>query len=290
MARDGHEPIGSMGDDTPVGPLTKVGRPLYSYLRQQFAQVTNPPIDPLREQLVMSVRMRLGRLGNMLQEIPEHAHLIEITSPILRPHQFKALCHHPEFPSRTLRAVWRPADGDDALRQAVFELQRAATTAVADGAELVIISDRPADRHEAPIPALLAVGGVHQHLIRSGQRALCSLIVETGEVRDVHQTACLLGNGAEAIYPFLALQTVRHLAGEERAREPLDPEVAQNHYCKGIEEGLRKIMSKMGIATLDSYQARSQPSAMKVSSSIKRMANITRTSHQSSTRFRPQLD
>src|SRR5918998_6578751 len=106
MARKGHEPVGSMGDDTPVGPLTQVGRPLYSYLRQQFAQVTNPPIDPLREQLVMSVRMRLGRRGNLLRELPEHAHLLELHSPLLLAHELKALRAHAEFPSATLRAVW----------------------------------------------------------------------------------------------------------------------------------------------------------------------------------------
>ncbi|MDQ5851757.1 MAG: glutamate synthase large subunit, partial [Chloroflexota bacterium] len=253
MARDGHEPVGSMGDDTPVGPLTQVGRPLYSYLRQQFAQVTNPPIDPLREQLVMSLRMRLGRRGNILQELPEHAHLLEIHGPILLAHELQALARHPEFPSRTLRAVWNVADGEAGLRSAVARLQQEAATAVSEGAALLIISDRPDGREEAPIPALLALGGVHQHLLRSELRALCSLIVETGEARDVHQIACLIGNGAEAIHPFLALESVRHLADEERQRERLDPHTAQRNYVHAIEEGLRKIMSKMGIATLDSY-------------------------------------
>ena len=253
MARDGHEPVGSMGDDTPVGPLTQVGRPLYSYLRQQFAQVTNPPIDALRELLVMSLRMRLGRRGNILAELPEHAHLLEIRSPVLQAHELRALGHHPEFPSRTLRAVWNPADGEDGLRSAVRELQKAAAAAVDEGAALLIISDRPDERHEAPIPALLAVGGIHQHLLRTGRRSLASLVVDTGEARDVHQIACLIGNGAEAVHPFLALETVRNLANEERTREPLDPQVAQRNYVNAIEEGLRKIMSKMGIATLDSY-------------------------------------
>ena len=253
MARDGHEPVGSMGDDTPVGPLTQVGRPLYSYLRQAFAQVTNPPIDPLREKLVMSVRMRLGRRGNILEERPEHAHLLELRSPILLAHELRAVQAHPEFPSRTLRAVWQVDKGEAGLRSAVAELQRAAANAVHDGAEILIISDRPENRDELPIPALLAVGGVHQHLLRTGQRALCSIVTDTGEVRDVHQIACLIGNGAEAVHPFLALQTVWNLAHEERQREPLDPDVAQRNYVAAIDEGLRKIMSKMGIATLDSY-------------------------------------
>ena len=119
MARDGHEPVGSMGDDTPVGPLSQVGRPLYSYLRQSFAQVTNPPIDPLREKLVMSVRMRLGRRGNILEEIPEHAHLLELQGPVLLAHEFNALRNQPEFPSQTIRAVWNPAGGETALRAAL---------------------------------------------------------------------------------------------------------------------------------------------------------------------------
>ncbi len=253
MARTGHEPVGSMGDDTPVGPLTQVGRPLYPYLRQSFAQVTNPPIDPLREQLVMSVRMRLGRRGNILAERAEHAHLLEIHSPILLAHELRALSSHPEFPGKTLCAVWKPVEGEAGLRSAVANLQRAAAEAVRGGAEIIVISDRADDRAEAPIPALLAVGGVHQHLLRTGQRAQCSIVVETGEARDVHQIACLIGNGAEAVHPFLALQTVWHLADEERQREPIDSEVAQRNYVNAIEEGLRKIMSKMGIATLDSY-------------------------------------
>jgi len=253
MARDGHEPVGSMGDDTPVGPLTQMGRPLYSYLRQQFAQVTNPPIDPLREKLVMSLSMRLGKLGNLLVEEPEHAHVLELRGPILLVHELKALREHAEFPSRSLRAVWTPSGGEDGLRAALTELQEAASAAVREGAALLIISDRPDSRDEAPIPALLAVGGVHQHLLRRGQRALASIVVETGEVRDVHQIACLIGNGAEAVHPFLALETIWRLAEEERQRNPLDPETAQRNYVRAVEEGLRKIMSKMGIATLDSY-------------------------------------
>ncbi|HEY0738469.1 MAG TPA: glutamate synthase large subunit [Herpetosiphonaceae bacterium] len=255
MARDGHEPVGSMGDDTPISPLTQVGRPLFGYFRQRFAQVTNPPIDPLREKLVMSLGMMLGRVRNLLEETPEHAHLLRIERPILRAAEWEALRNLPDpaFAARTIPAVWPIAEGVDGLRNAVQQLQRAAEKATQEGIAMLFISDRDVDQEHAPIPALIAVGAVHQHLLRCGLRAKVSLLVESGEPREVHHMACLIGYGAEAIHPYLALDSVRHMAAEERQREALDPDKAERNYIAALDEGLRKILSKMGIATLDSY-------------------------------------
>ncbi len=255
MSRDGHEPVGSMGDDTPVAPLSAVGRPLYGYFRQRFAQVTNPPIDPLREKLVMSLGMSLGRVHNLLDETPEHAHMLRIERPILRAAELEALRGHadPAFGSCTIPAVWRIADGAAGLKLAVDELQHAVEHAVLDGQVIIVLSDRSVDPEYAPIPPMIAVGAAHHHLLRCGLRARASLVLDTGEPREVHHMACLVGYGAEAIHPYLALNSVRHMAEEERQREPLDPEQAELNYIAALDEGLRKILSKMGIATLDSY-------------------------------------
>ena len=255
MARDGHEPIGSMGDDTPISPLTQVGRPLYGYLRQRFAQVTNPPIDPLREKLVMSLGMMLGPIHNLLGETEQHAHLLRIERPILRGSEFAALQQHPDpsFASVTLSSVWPVSAGATGLRSAVEQLVQAAVDAVHSGSSILLISDRAVDQEHAPIPALLAVGAVHHGLLKAGLRARASVVLDSGEPREVHHMACLIGYGAEAIHPYLALATVRHMAAEERQRTPLEPEQAERNYINALDEGLRKILSKMGIATLDSY-------------------------------------
>jgi glutamate synthase (ferredoxin) len=255
MARDGHEPVGSMGDDTPISPLSQVGRPLYGYLRQRFAQVTNPPIDPLREKLVMSLNLMLGRVRNLLTETPEHAHLLRIERPILNAAEWAALQQHsdPAFRSRTIAAVWTIAEGSDGLRAAVTRLQAAAEAATREGIALLILSDRAVDREHAPIPALIAVGAVHHHLLRCGLRARVSLLLDSGEPCEVHHMACLIGYGAEAIHPYLALASVRQIAAEERQRESIDADQAESNYINALDEGLRKILSKMGIATIDSY-------------------------------------
>jgi glutamate synthase (ferredoxin) len=255
MMRDGHEPVGSMGDDTPIGSLTLTGRPLYSYFRQRFAQVTNPPIDPLRETLVMSLGMLLGPIGNLLDETAEHAHMVRIGQPILSTADFNGLLHHPDpvFASATLPAVWPIAEGTDGLQKAVSRLQKTAEQAARDGKSILVISDRTLDREHAPIPAMIAVGAVHHYLLRCGLRAKVSLVLDSGEPREVHHMACLIGYGAEAIHPYLALATVRHIAVEERQRTPIEPEQAETNYLDALDEGLRKILSKMGISTLDSY-------------------------------------
>jgi glutamate synthase (ferredoxin) len=271
MLRDGQEPVGSMGDDTPAAVFSGFGRPLYNYIKQRFAEVTNPPIDPLREAQVMSLSFALGRRGNLLEDGPGHAHLIRLASPVLTDEHLLQLrrLDDPAFASATLRALWPAVEGPDGLRAALDRLCREAEAAVAANKVLLIISDRGVDEEHAPIPALLALGAVHQHLIRTGLRTAVSLIVESGEPREVHHLACLVGMGAEAVNPYLALATVRRLAverdrtearGAKGEAEALTPQAAaaiadeaEQHYIHALEKGLLKVMSKMGISTVDSY-------------------------------------
>jgi glutamate synthase (ferredoxin) len=271
MLRDGQEPVGSMGDDTPAAVLGERARPLYGYFKQRFAEVTNPPIDPLREELVMSLSFALGRRGNMLEEQPQHAHLIRLASPVLTDEHLATIraIQDPAFASATLKALFPAAYGPAGLAAALDRLCHEAEDAVAAEKVLLIISDRGVDESNAPIPALLALGAVHQHLIRLGLRTSVSLIVESGEPREVHHLACLVGMGAEAINPYLALASVRNLAverdevrgkGQEQEqaaddrRTPTElADQAEQNYIHALEKGLLKIMSKIGIATVDSY-------------------------------------
>src|SRR5262245_57474065 len=270
MLRDGQEPVGSMGDDTAPAIFADRARPLYGFFKQRFAEVTNPPIDPLREELVMSLSFALGRRGHLLEESPRHAHLLRLASPVLTDEHIQTIrgLRDPAFASATLRALFPASAGPDGMLAALDRLCDAAAAAVAEGKVLLIISDRGVSEDQAPVPALLALGAVHEHLTWLGQRTSVSLIVETGEAREVHHLACLIGMGAEAINPYLALATVRALALEReevrgksqeqtedrRPAAELADEAEQN-YIHALEKGLLKIMSKMGIATVDSYCA-----------------------------------
>lgn len=271
MLRDGQEPVGSMGDDTPLALFSSHNRPLYSYFKQRFAEVTNPPIDPIREELVMSLGFALGRRGHLLEDSPAHAHLLRLASPIVTDEHLAQIRQNadPAFASATLTALYKPETGAEGLRSALDQVCHAARQAVAEQKVLLIISDRGVDEDHAPIPALLALGAVHQSLNRSGLRTAVSLIVETGEAREVHHLACLIGMGAEAVNPYLALATVRNLAVEreevkgskQNAAETTTvhqtpqeiADEAEHRYIHGLEKGLLKIMSKMGISTVDSY-------------------------------------
>jgi glutamate synthase (ferredoxin) len=280
MLRDGQEPVGSMGDDTPPAVFADRARPLYGYFKQRFAEVTNPPIDPLREELVMSLSFALGRRGHLLEESQHHAHLLRLASPVLTDEHVKTIrgLRDPAFASATLRALFPASAGPISMLATLDRLCDEAAAAVAEGKVILIVSDRGVNEDSAPIPALLALGAVHQHLIRLGQRTSVSLIVETGEAREVHQLACLVGMGAEAVNPYLALATVRALAVERDAirqgsgigdqgsgtaiptPDPRSPtpdlaDEAEQNYIHALEKGLLKIMSKMGIATVDSYCA-----------------------------------
>jgi glutamate synthase (ferredoxin) len=273
MLMSGHEPVGSMGDDTPTAALSRLnpGRPLFHYFKQRFAEVTNPPIDSLREELVMSLSVGVGCRGNLLDETPEHGHLLQLRSPVLFDTDLAAIrrIDDPLLRSETISALY--AVGETSLRAAVEDLCRRAEQAVATGVSIVILSDVGVDVGTAAIPSLLAVGAVHHHLIRAGLRSRCSILIETGEMREVHHLACLVGYGAEAVNPYLALASARRIARERealRVRNAGDRPVArpdeslhtdtlaaeaERHFVQALEKGLLKIMSKMGIATIDSY-------------------------------------
>ncbi len=249
MLTENKEPVWSMGDDTPLAALSSQARSLADYFHQRFAQVTNPPIDPLREQIVMSLDCYLGRHQSVLTETPLHAQLLHLETPLLSESQLEAIRHLNDFPACTLSATFECAPGPAALEAALDRLEREAVEAVTLGVSLLVLSDLHASPAHAPIPMLLAVGAVHQALIRHGLRTSASLICETGSAWDVHQIALLFGYGAEAVVPALALASVRALAGE-RHLEHLTPEQATERYLHVIEGGLRKVMARMGISTL----------------------------------------
>jgi glutamate synthase domain-containing protein 2/glutamate synthase domain-containing protein 1/glutamate synthase domain-containing protein 3 len=255
MADAGEEPAGSMGNDTPLAVLSKRPQLLFSYFRQMFAQVTNPAIDPIREQLVMSLAMNLGPHGNLLEETAEHARQIRIAQPVLNEQEIAALrgVTEPTLRAVTVPALFSVAGGVDALDLAVDELCRAATHAVAGGCGVLILSDRGLSPEHAPIPSALAVSAVHHHLIREGTRWHVSIVAETGEAREVSHLALLLAYGASAVHPYLALETVAALARPEAVGDKPHGVAAQERYVKALGKGLLKIMSKMGISTLQSY-------------------------------------
>ncbi|MEW5956560.1 MAG: glutamate synthase-related protein, partial [Chloroflexota bacterium] len=253
MAGEGKEPTGSMGDDTPPAVLSFKPRPLFHYFKQRFAQVTNPPIDPLRETMAMSLTMRLGARPNLLDETPKHANLIELASPVLSDADLAALkgLGDPRFYTYTIPMRYPAAQGVDGLRRALHRLGVMTELAIERGRTIIILSDLGVDHQHAPIPSLLAVGAVHHHLIRQGKRMRVSLVVESGEVREVHHLAGLLGYGANAVNPYLALATIEGLV--EAGKIKLEPGQARLNFIRALEAGLLKIMSKMGISTVDSY-------------------------------------
>jgi glutamate synthase (NADPH/NADH) large chain/glutamate synthase (ferredoxin) len=255
MAMEGKEPVGSMGDDTPLAVLSYKPRVLYTYFKQLFAQVTNPPIDHLREELVMSLNSALGYRRSLLSETEEHARLVKFPSPILTDAELKWLkaLEIPGFAPATLSALFPAAQRHEGLRKALDGLCRASEEAIDRGSSIIILTDRRADAGSAPIPMLLAVGAVHQHLIRRGRRMKASIVAEAGDSREVHHFAALLGYGANAVNPYLAMQTVCSLA-EEGELGVLDHQTALDNYKKALDAGILKIMSKMGISTLSSYR------------------------------------
>ena len=245
MATQGHEPVFSMGDDTAPSVLAHQPRLLYSYVKQRFAQVTNPPIDHLRERLVMSLRTTLGPPAPLLRDGPEAGRLLQLDSFLLFPSGLSDIRSLPvPFMTVDLDATFAVGDGAAGLERACRRLARDAESAIEAGAAILIISDSAADHDRAPVPALLAVGSVHHHLMRAGLRSRTSLIVETDEARDVHHVVALLGFGAHAICPRLALQSVAALPAP----------ATQERFAKAIEDGTLKVLAKMGISTIDSYQ------------------------------------
>jgi glutamate synthase (NADPH/NADH) large chain len=256
MALDGKEPVGSMGSDVPLAVLSDQPQHLSSYFKQLFAQVTNPPIDPIRERLVMSLATFAGNNGNLLVEDPLSCHCVALKHPVLSNHELEKIRSIDTgiFQAKTLQTYFR-ADGKPGSLQAGLErLCRYAVDAVEDGFEVLILSDRAIDSDHAPIPSLIATAAVHHHLIRKGYRGQVGIIVEAGDVWEVHHFACLIGFGATAINPYLTLSTIRDLKIAGNLNTSLDAEQLKKNYIKAVNDGLLKVFSKMGISTLQSYQ------------------------------------
>jgi glutamate synthase (NADPH/NADH) large chain/glutamate synthase (ferredoxin) len=270
MVKDGQEALGSMGDDTPLAVLSLQPRLLYTYFKQLFAQVTNPPIDPIREKLVMSLATPMGWRRNLLGATPEHAKMVHSDSPVLLQHELESLRSIPdsEHKSATISVLWKVADGEDGLEEAVSRISAEAERAIDDSTRLIVLSDRGVDHDHVAIPMLLATGAVHHHLTRIGKRMKCSLICDTGEARDVHQIACLIGYGASALCPYVAYATIQELLEKGQLGETATYEKMVRNYKVAIEKGLLKIMSKMGISVVDSYRGAQIFEAIGISSEL----------------------
>jgi len=264
MASEGKEPTFSMGDDIPLAVLSERPHLLYDYFKQRFAQVTNPPIDALRERLVMSLKMELGERGNLLEAKPSYARRLKLESPVLNETDLEAV-RQSGFETAEFSTLFEIAAGPQGLEAAIRKLQVAAADAVRAGKKILILSDAVGDglgTEYSYIPPLLAVGAVHHHLIREGLRMKTSLIVNTAQCWNTHHFGCLIGYGASAVCPYLTLETVRHWWSDpktqqfmERGKIPaITLEKAVENYCKAIEAGILKILSKMGISLLTSYQ------------------------------------
>ena len=279
MAEKGIEPTFSMGDDTPLPPLAERPQLLFRYFKQRFAQVTNPPIDPIREKLVMSLKMNLGYKRNFLLETPHHARRLQIDSPILLEEELRAIENQKEirvvripicYPKERSYNIVELQDmaGErrisELIMDALYEeipindlmlgvetLQHRVEEAVREGAQIIILSDRYINKHRVAIPSLLAISACVRHLAKRGLSTRVSFIMETGEARDTHQIACLIGYGASAVYPYLAYETIYELCESGQLEIPYERAIA--NYRKALENGLLKIMSKMGISTLNSY-------------------------------------
>jgi glutamate synthase (NADPH/NADH) large chain len=256
MAIDGKEPIGSMGTDVPLAILSDQPQHLSSYFKQLFAQVTNPPIDPIRERLVMSLATFVGNNGNMLVEDPLSCHTVALKHPVLTNHDLEKIRSIDTgiFQAKTLQCYFRADGSPGALKKALDRICRYAVDAAEDGFEVIVLQDRAVDSDHAPIPSLLSTAAIHHHLIRKGYRGKVGIIVEAGDVWEVHHFACLIGFGATAINPYLALSTIRDMKISGKMQTELDAEKLKKNYIKAVNEGLLKVFSKMGISTLQSYQ------------------------------------
>ncbi len=270
MARDGAEPIGSMGNDISLAVLSDQAPPLFSYFKQLFAQVTNPPIDPIREEIVMSLETTLGSERNLFEETPAHAHKLVLERPILLNRELETLRHvsHELFKATTIDITFSVAEGADGMLTALDRVCEQAHDAISEGVNIIVLSDRSIGPRRAPIPSLLAVASVHHHLVREGTRLRVGIVLESGEPREVHHFATLIGYGASAINPYLMLETLDELviegriapadadgAGPPRGEElNAQLEQAAQNTIKAIGKGLLKTISKMGISTIQSYR------------------------------------
>jgi glutamate synthase domain-containing protein 2/glutamate synthase domain-containing protein 1/glutamate synthase domain-containing protein 3 len=255
MARDGVEPVGSMGTDTPLAVLSNKPQLLYNYFKQLFAQVTNPPIDCIREELITQAETTIGPEGNLLKPGPQNCQQIKLKSPVLSNEEFEKLRHldSPNFRAVTLPILFKVAGGGRELEKALDELCERADRHIAEGKNFIVLSDRGIDREHAAIPALLAVSAVHHHLIREGTRTRVGLILESGEPREVHHFSLLLGYGAGAVNPYLAFETLDDMI-RQGILTGITHKQAVKNYLKAVAKGVVKTMSKMGISTIQSYR------------------------------------
>ena len=256
MAAEGAEPIGSMGTDVPLACLSDRPQPLFNYFKQLFAQVTNPPIDPIREEMVMSLISYIGTERNILDEAPENCHTLKLPHPILTNRDLEKLrrVSSGDLLATTLPTLFRAADGEAGLKHSLDDLSARAAHAVHSGYTLLILSDRGVDPTYAPIPSLLAMAAVHNRLVREKTRTLVAIIIESGEPREVMHFALLIGYGASAINPYLAIETLHDLKRRGLLPANVTAEYAEKNFIKAINKGLLKTFSKMGISTLQSYR------------------------------------
>ncbi len=255
MAIHGAEAVGSMGNDSPLAILSDKNHLLFNYFKQLFAQVTNPPLDAIREDLVTSMEAFIGREGNLFAETAEHCHQLKLKSPVINSEDLEKIraTETGAMRSVTLPALFHARGGPGSLKEALDRLRAEASQAIRDGYCIIILSDRGVDDGHAPIPSLLATSAVHHHLIREGTRTRVGLVVDSGEPKEVHHFSLLIGYGAGAIYPYLAMESIQEMA----ACGDLDgtqPDYAEKNFIKAIEKGVLKVMSKMGISTVQSYR------------------------------------
>ncbi len=270
MGAKGEEPIGSMGTDTPLACLSDRPQPLFNYFKQLFAQVTNPPIDPIREEMVMSLISYIGTERNILNEAPDNCHTLKLPHPILTNRDLEKLrrVSSGDLLATTLPALFRAKDGEDGLKHALDDLGSRASLAVNSGYTLLIISDRGVDPTYAPIPSLLAMAAVHNRLVRERTRTQVALIIESGEPREVMHFALLIGYGASAVNPYLAIETLHDLKRRGLLPHGVTGNQAEKHFIKAINKGLLKTFSKMGISTLQSYRGAQVFEAVGLSKSL----------------------
>ncbi len=255
MFTDGEEATGSMGADTPLAVLSRRPQLLFNYFKQLFAQVTNPPVDAIREEIVMAEDVLLGAEGNLLDETPQHCHRLKLKKPIIDNTDLEKIraVNQGNLRSTTLPALFKVEGGPEGLEKAMEELFKKADQSIEKGFTILLLSDRGVDKHHAPIPSLLACSGLHHHLIRQGTRTKVSLVIETGEAREMHHFAVLIGYGANAINPYLAFETIESELKKGNYPSELNFEKAEKNFLKATRKGLFKIISKMGISTIQSY-------------------------------------
>ncbi|MZE79900.1 glutamate synthase large subunit [Streptomyces xinghaiensis] len=260
MAKTGAEPIGSMGTDSPIAALSDRPRLIFDYFTQLFAQVTNPPLDAIREELVTSLLSSLGPQGNLLEPTAASCRSVTLPFPVIDNDELAKLVHInadgdlPGFKAVTLSGLYRVSGGGEALAARIDEICAEAASAIEDGARLIVLSDRHSDAEHAPIPSLLLTSAVHHHLIRTKQRTQAGLLVEAGDVREVHHVALLIGYGAAAVNPYLAMESVEDLVRAGTFLPGVEPETAIRNLIKALGKGVLKVMSKMGISTVASYR------------------------------------